>query len=58
MDGFTASIYAIVINVVIPAVISVFTFVLFFLSLKIFSNISITSGYLPSSYSAINGRFL
>ena len=39
MFGFTAKIYAIVINVVRPAITSVFTEVLFCLSLKIFSNI-------------------
>ncbi len=39
-EGFTARIYAIVINVVIPAATSVLTFVLFFLSLNIFSIIS------------------
>jgi len=38
--GFTARIYAIVMNVVIPARISVFTSVLFSESLNIFSNIS------------------
>src|SRR5699024_11540413 len=37
--GFTANIYAIVINVVIPAIISVFTLVLFSFNLNNFSNI-------------------
>ena len=39
MFGFTARIYAIVINVVRPAITSVLTEVLFCLSLNIFSNI-------------------
>ena len=41
--GFTARIYAIVIKVVIPAAISVFTLVPRSLSLNIFSSISVTS---------------
>src|SRR5699024_10916488 len=44
--GFTANIYAIVINVVIPAIISVFTLVLFSFNLNNFSNI--TSSFLIS----------
>ena len=45
IDGFTARMYAIVINVVIPATTSVLTFVLFCLSLKTFSNILYVSPF-------------
>ena len=50
MFGFTAKIYAIVINVVTPATTSVFTEVLFSLSLNNFSNIFLSYSFLYFSF--------
>ena len=43
IEGFKASMYAIVINVVSPAIISVLGLVLLFFNRKIFSNIAVKS---------------